>query len=116
MSKTNSTPVRAASYYRNSTGKQEDSIERQRSQVLPFVQKGDNGQPRYYLVNEYKDEAIAGDVFERRSDFQRLLKDAKAGLFSVIVTDEWSRLSRQDPVDFNYYVVKPLRDAGVTLV
>jgi len=56
MSKTNSTPARAASYYRNSTGKQEDSIERQRSQVLPFVQKGDNDQPRYYLVNEYKDE------------------------------------------------------------
>ena len=45
------------------------------------------------------------------SAFQRLLRDAKAGQFDVIVTDEWSRLSRQDPVDFIAKVVKPLKDA-----
>src|SRR4051794_19551360 len=91
--------VRAAAYYRMSTPKQKDSIERQQSQVRPYVGKSDqNGTPHYVLVQEYADLAIAGDVFERRPDFQRLLKDAKAGLFSVIVVDEWSRLSRQEPV------------------
>src|SRR5260370_27619010 len=108
--------VRAAAYYRMSTIRQEDSIERQESQVRPHAAELDkDGNARYVLVQEYTDRAIAGDVFERRPAFQRLLKDAKAGLFSVIVSDEWSRLSRQDPVDFIASVVKPLKDAGVTL-
>jgi DNA invertase Pin-like site-specific DNA recombinase len=117
MAKDHSTPVRAAAYYRKSTPKQEDSIERQQSQVRPYAAALDaGGNPRYYLVGEYVDRAIAGDVYDGRPDFQRLLRDAKAGLFSVILTDEWERLSRQEPVDFIAGVVKPLRDAGVTLV
>src|SRR5262249_37552350 len=63
----------------------------------------------------YADRAVAGDVFDRRPDFQQLLRDARAGLFEVILVDEWSRLSRQEPVDFIASVVKPLKDAGVTL-
>jgi DNA invertase Pin-like site-specific DNA recombinase len=102
--------VRCACYVRMSNTRQEDSPERQRSQVRPYCK--DKG---YALVREYVDEGIAGDVFERRPGFQQLLKDAKAGLFSVIVADEWSRLSRQDPVDFIADVVKPLKHAGVTL-
>jgi DNA invertase Pin-like site-specific DNA recombinase len=102
--------LRAAAYYRMSTSRQEDSPERQRSQVRPYC-KGKG----YALVREYSDEGIAGDVFERRAGFQQLLRDAKAGLFSVIVADEWSRLSRQDPLDFAAAVAKPLRDARVTL-
>jgi DNA invertase Pin-like site-specific DNA recombinase len=100
-----------AVYARKSTPKQEDSIERQLEQVLPYcARKG------YAVVGEpYVDSGIAGDVFDKRPGFQKLLADAKAGLFSVIVTDEWSRLSRQEPIDFIAKVVKPLKDAGVTL-
>jgi site-specific DNA recombinase len=102
--------IPAVAYYRKSTDKQEDSIDRQRGGVLTYARaKG------YALAGEYVDEGIAGDEFDRRPDFQRLLKDARAGLFSVIITDEWSRLSRQEPIDFIAKVVKPLKDAGVTL-
>jgi DNA invertase Pin-like site-specific DNA recombinase len=116
MATSNSTPLRAAAYYRMSSARQEDSIERQESQVRPYVgPKEPAGPPRYYLVQEYDDRAIAGDVHDRRPGFQRLLRDAKAGLFDVIVMDEWARLSRAEPVDFIAEVVKPLKDAGVTL-
>jgi hypothetical protein len=43
------------------------------------------------------------------------MRDAKGGLFEVIVVDEWSRLSRQEPIDFISSVVKPLKDAGILL-
>jgi DNA invertase Pin-like site-specific DNA recombinase len=110
MSGDNST-IRVGVYARRSTDKQEESIERQLAQVFPYCER-----KGYTVVGEpYKDEGICGDVFDKRPDFQRLLADAKAGLFSVIVTDEWSRLSRQEPIDFIARVVKPLKDAGVTL-
>jgi site-specific DNA recombinase len=44
-----------------------------------------------------------------------LLKAAAAREFDVIVLDEPSRLSRQDPVDFIEKVVAPLRRAGVRI-
>jgi DNA invertase Pin-like site-specific DNA recombinase len=94
-----------------STAKQEDSIDRQLSQVRPYC-----ANKRYAVIGQpYVDEGVAGDVFEKRPAFQRLLRDARAGLFDVIVADEWSRLSRQEPIDFIAKVVKPLKDAGVTL-
>ncbi len=67
-------PVRAAVYLRVSTEKQGNSIARQRSQVLPYArQKG------YEVVGEYADEGVAGDEFERRPGFRRLLEDAQEG-------------------------------------
>jgi site-specific DNA recombinase len=94
-----------------STQKQEDSVERQLSSVLPYCER-----KGYTVVGEpYTDSGIAGDVFDKRPAFQKLLRDAKAGLFDVIVCDEWSRLSRQEPVDFISTVVKPLKDAKVIL-
>jgi site-specific DNA recombinase len=91
-----------------SRDKQENSIERQRSQVLPYA-----AARGYSLVPEYVDEGIAGDEFDKREAFQRLLRDAQAGNFQVIVVDEPSRLSRQDPIDFIVKVLAPLREAGV---
>jgi DNA invertase Pin-like site-specific DNA recombinase len=103
--------VRVGIYARKSTNKQEDSTERQLASVLPYCER-----KGYALARDpYVDEGIAGDVFDKRPAFQKLLADAKAGLFQVIVTDEWSRLSRQEPIDFIARVVKPLKDAGVTL-
>ncbi len=105
---TNGRTEKAAHYFRMSTDKQEHSIERQRSQVAPYArQKG------YELAGEYADEGIAGDEFLKRSGFQRLLRDAAAGKFAVVLVDEPSRLSREDPIDFIVKVVDPLRRAGV---
>src|SRR5687768_7140155 len=102
--------VRAATYFRMSTDEQEDSIDRQRSQVLPHC-----GQKRYRVVSEHADEGIAGDEFARRPGLQKPLAGAKAGLFDVVVVDEVSRLSRQRFTEFMATVAYPLDQAGVTL-
>src|SRR5262245_31480647 len=103
-------PIRAACYYRRSDpNKQEDSIERQHEQVVPYCQQ------KGYVVVQAESDDLAGDEFERRPGLQKILAGARAGNFAVIVTDEWSRLSRQEPIDFIAKVVKPLKDAGVTL-
>jgi site-specific DNA recombinase len=101
--------VRVATYYRMSDDKQEGSIGRQQAAVRPYCEK-----KRYAVVREYIDEGIPGDRLDR-PDFQRLLADAARGLFSRIVVDEPSRLSRSDPLTFLADVARPLRDAKVTV-
>ena len=44
-----------------------------------------------------------------------MLEDAKKGLFDVIVCDEWSRASRQEPLDSLALMVRPLKRAEVLL-
>jgi site-specific DNA recombinase len=91
-----------------STPKQEDSPERQRDVLYPHcAEKG------YQVVGEYLDEHIAGDEFDKRKDFQRLLRDARAGAFDGIVVDQKDRLSRQTVVEYIATVVHPLQQAGV---
>jgi DNA invertase Pin-like site-specific DNA recombinase len=103
-----SKPIPAVAYYRMSTDKQEDSIDRQRSQVEPYAAR-----QGYILTEIYQDEGICGDEFDRRPAFQRLLKDAKACKFAMIVADELTRVSRQEVVDFIAKVVHPLKEASV---
>src|SRR5262249_52397370 len=93
-----------------STTDQEGSIERQQSQARPYAEK-----QGYRIVAEYADEVIAGDGFAKGPGLQRLLADARAGKFSVVVCDEPSRLSRQRPIDFIQDVAGPLDRAGVRL-
>jgi site-specific DNA recombinase len=68
----------------------------------------------YQRVEEYTDEAIAGDELEKRKQFQRMLRDAQAGKFSVILCDDKDRFGRFDFIDYGE-VVGPLRRAGVRL-
>jgi DNA invertase Pin-like site-specific DNA recombinase len=103
---TNERPVRAAAYYRVSTTRQEDSIDRQRSQVAPYAPK--HG---YEIVQEYTDEGIPGNEVERRKAFRRLLADPQAGKFACILCDDKDRFGRFDSIEYGYHV-KPLRDAG----
>jgi DNA invertase Pin-like site-specific DNA recombinase len=110
MSRSNGTagePV--AVYYRMSDLRQESSIERQRSQVEPYARE--HG---YRIVKEYTDEGISGDEIARRKGFQRLLRDAQAGLFVGILCDDKDRFGRFDSIDSGE-VVAPLRRKGVWL-
>jgi DNA invertase Pin-like site-specific DNA recombinase len=107
---TNGQPVPACVYYRRSTLKQEDSIERQRSQVVPYADK--HG---YAIVKEYVDEGISGSEETKRKAFMAMLKDAAKGQFKAILVDDADRFARFDSITYGYYV-KPLRDAGVFLV
>jgi DNA invertase Pin-like site-specific DNA recombinase len=102
--------VRCACYYRMSTDDQKDSIDRQRSTVLPHCER-----KGYRVTGEYLDEGIAGDEFAKRPGLQRLLAAAAAGEFDVAVVDEVSRLSRQRYTTFVATVAHPLDEAGVTL-
>jgi DNA invertase Pin-like site-specific DNA recombinase len=108
MPERNST--RAALYFRMSSEKQEDSIDRQRSQVTPYARARS-----YTVIGEYVDEGVPGDEFERLVGFQKMLNAARRGEFSVIVIDEQSRLSRLDDWDFIADVARPLRNAGITV-
>jgi DNA invertase Pin-like site-specific DNA recombinase len=92
-----------------STDRQEDSIERQRSQVEPYAAR--NG---LVIVREYIDEGIAGDEERRRKAFQDMLRDAGRGDFRAILCDDKDRFGRFDSITYGYYV-KPLRDAGICL-
>jgi DNA invertase Pin-like site-specific DNA recombinase len=109
MSTGNSTPLRAAAYYRASTLKQEDSTDRQRSQVVPYAER-----KRYQIVREYVDEGVSGGEILKSRDFQRMLRDAQTGAFEVIVCDDKDRFGRFDAIDLGE-VVAPLRRKGVRL-
>jgi DNA invertase Pin-like site-specific DNA recombinase len=110
-----SQPVRTglipvAAYYRMSDDKQENSIDRQKSQVIPYAAR--HG---YEIIREYIDEGIAGDEEAKRKDFMRMLADAQQLRdFRVILCDDKDRFGRFDSITQGYYV-KPLRDAGVRL-
>lgn len=102
--------IPAVAYYRMSTDRQEDSIDRQRSQVEPYAKK--NG---YRIIRDYLDEGIAGDEEHKRKAFMRMLQDATGKQFRVILCDDKDRFGRFDSISYGYYV-KPLRDIGVELV
>jgi site-specific DNA recombinase len=103
-------PVRAAVYIRMSDDKQENSPERQRSTIYPYLER-----QGYKMVGDpYEDHGMRG-WDQTRPDFQRLLRDARRGLFDVIVVDEVSRLSRDDEWEFIELVANPLRNAGVVV-
>jgi site-specific DNA recombinase len=98
---------RACTYVRMSTEKQEDSPERQLLQVNSYCQR-----KGYAVVRRYADEGERG--WDRnRPSLNQMIADARRGLFDVIVVDEMSRLSRQDMMEFAYFVGYPLREANV---
>jgi DNA invertase Pin-like site-specific DNA recombinase len=102
--------IRAVTYLRRSTDRQEASIPDQREAVEKLArQKG------YRIVREYKDEGISGDDTERRADFRRMLDDAtRLGDFDCVLCWDQDRFGRFDPLEAGYWI-KPLRDRGVFL-
>jgi DNA invertase Pin-like site-specific DNA recombinase len=104
------TPEPAATYYRMSKDEQEHSVERQRSQVLPYAARCD-----YAVAEEYVDEGIPGWKGEEERDaFARLLRDAARGKFKVILCDDVDRFGRLDLHEYGEAVQK-CRRAGVRL-
>ena len=106
-------PRIAAIYIRVSDeGKQQDSEERQAETTAHVVRVAG-----YALAHPadrpYRDLDLRG--WDNRADLQRLIGDAKAGKFQVVVLDDWSRLTRMDMYDTIVHVVYPLREAGVVL-
>ncbi len=100
---------KAGIYIRMSTDDQPDSPARQLSQVRPYCEK-----KGYHVAGVYQDLGMRGSD-NQRPNFQRLMDDARHGRIDVIVVDEQSRLSRNDPLEFQAKIAYPLRQAGVAL-
>ena len=84
-------PVRVALYLRVSTGRQDHSIDSQRSELTRLIDK----RPDHRIVAEYVDEAISGDDTDRRVGFLQMRDDAQAGRSDFREHGEETRQERQ---------------------
>jgi len=104
--------ILAAGYVRVSTPiqvKEGESLSTQREQIRNFVKSRG-----WQLIEEYSDEGLSGAKSESRPGLQQLLKDAKAGKFSVVVFSKLSRFARnaRDYQNLSYELEK----AGVLII
>ena len=85
-------PLRVTFYARVSTDMdaQLNSLENQVQYYTEFIQSS----PNWTFVPGYIDEGISGGTTKKRDDFNRMIRDAKAGCFDFIITKEISRFSR----------------------
>ena len=85
-------PLRVTFYARVSTDQDEqiNSLENQVQYYTELIQS----KPNWRFVPGYIDEGISGGTTKKRNDFNRMIRDAKAGMFDFIITKEISRFSR----------------------
>ena len=85
-------PLRVTFYARVSTDQDEqiNSLENQVQYYTELIQSKKN----WTFIPGYIDEGISGTSTKKRDDFNRMIRDAKAGLFDFIITKEISRFSR----------------------
>ena len=85
-------PLRVTFYARVSTDQDEqiNSLENQVQYYTELIQS----KPNWKFVPGYVDEGISGGSTKKRNDFNRMIRDAKAGMFDFIITKEISRFSR----------------------
>ena len=85
-------PLRVTFYARVSTDQDEqiNSLENQVQYYTKLIQS----KPNWKFVPGYIDEGISGGSTKKRDNFNRMIRDAKAGMFDFIITKEISRFSR----------------------
>ena len=83
--------IKVAGYCRVSTDKdQAHSFASQKQYFRKYIE----AHPGWELHEIYADEGITGTSTKRRTQFNRMISDAYAGKFSLIITKEVSRFSR----------------------
>ena len=84
--------LRVTFYARVSTDQDEqiNSLENQVQYYTELIQS----KPNWKFVPGYVDEGISGGSTKKRDNFNRMIRDAKAGMFDFIITKEISRFSR----------------------
>lgn len=104
--------ISVASYCRVSTDKEDqaNSFAAQQRYFSQYICQ----HPQWKLYRIYADEGITGTSTKRRADFQRMIQDAKAGKFRIILTKEVSRFSR-NLLDTIAYTRK-LKALGVSIL
>ena len=100
--------MKIAAYCRVSTDKDEqlDSLAHQKEFFSEFAVR--NG---HKLIRLYADEGITGTSLKKRGEFQRLLQDAKLGIFEMVVVKDISRFAR-NTVDF-LQSIRTLKALGI---
>ena len=85
-------PLRVTFYARVSTDQDEqiNSLENQVQYYTELIQS----KPNWKFVPGYVDEGISGGSTKKRENFNRMIRDAKEGMFDFIITKEISRFSR----------------------
>lgn len=84
--------ILVAGYCRVSTdrGDQNNSFESQKRYFREYIES----HPDWSLYEIYADEGITGTSTKKRTQFNRMIRDAREGKFNLIVTKEVSRFSR----------------------
>lgn len=102
--------MRIAAYCRVSTDneKQLCSLENQKEFFTEYADK--NG---YTLVKIYADEGISGTSLKKRTEFLRLMSDARLGLFEMVVCKDVSRFARNTVDLLNS--IRELKSMGIAL-
>lgn len=86
---------------------QQNSLENQEAFFIDFISKN----TAWTLVPGYVDEGESGTTAEKRKGFQRMIADAKAGIFDIIIAKEISRFARNTVDSLKY--TRELLDYGV---
>lgn len=83
--------LKIVAYCRVSTEKEQqlDSLEKQKEFFQEFAR-----QNNYELVNIYADEGITGRQTRKRDEFNRMMRDARKGMFDMLVVKDISRFAR----------------------
>lgn len=104
--------IRAAGYCRVSTDREDqaNSLESQQRYFREYVSR----QTGWELYEIYADEGITGTSVKKRVQFNRMIRDARAGKFSLILTKEISRFSRNILDTIAY--TRELRQLGVEVI
>lgn len=104
--------LRVAAYCRVSTDKddQANSFERQKEYFETKIEENKEWQ----LVDIYADKGISGTNTSKRTGFNKMMRDAKAGKIDRIITKEVSRFAR-NTVDTLQYT-RELKSLGVSVL
>ena len=92
----------------SSSGQREESIEGQIRECRAYAERSS-----LLVVGEYTDHALTGRT-DKRPDFQRMIRDAERGFFSVVICWKMDRFAR-NRYDSAIYKAR-LKKAGVKLL
>lgn len=101
--------LRVAAYCRVSTdsGDQANSLASQKSYFSQYIQRN----PLWELTSVYADEGVTGTSTKKRHAFNRMIQDAEAHCYDLILTKEISRFAR-NTLDSIFYTRK-LKELGI---
>lgn len=92
--------LRVTFYARVSTDNEEQKTSL--SNQIEYFSKDIKSNPNWTYVEGYIDEGLSGSSTKHRKQFNKMIRDAKLGLFDLIITKEVSRFSRTVADTVNY--------------